>query len=294
VRYSSHDQYGALVHAAPGVLDGVDLVPGDLRDGDAVRRAVDGCEAVLHLGAIIAIPYSYAAPRDVVETNVIGTLNVLEAARACGTPRVVHTSTSEVYGTARQLRMDESHPLQGQSPYSASKIGADKLAEAYQLSFDVPVVTLRPFNTFGPRQSPRAVIPTILGQALAGGPVRLGSLTPTRDFTFVTDTVAAFALAATAPDIEGQVVHLGTGVEVSIADVVRVAGEVLGRELEVIAEDARLRPAGSEVQRLLSDPGRAKELLGWTPHVSFVEGMSRTAEWLASARDWFRLPGYAV
>src|SRR4051794_24689319 len=294
VRYSSHDQYGALVHAAAGVLDAVDLVPGDLRDGDVVRRAVDGCDAVLHLGAVIAIPYSYAAPRDVVETNVLGTLNVLEAARACGTPRVVHTSTSEVYGTARQARIDESHPLQGQSPYSASKIGADKLAEAYHLSFGVPVVTLRPFNTFGPRQSPRAVIPTILGQALGGGPVRLGSLTPTRDFTYVTDTVAAFALAATAAGVEGEVVHLGTGVEVSIGDVVRVAGEVLGRELEVVTEDVRRRPAGSEVERLLSEPARAEQLLGWRPEVAFEEGMRRTAEWLAESRSWFRLPGYAV
>ena len=294
VRYSSHDQLGALVHTAPGVLDEVEVVPGDLRDADVVRRAVDGCDAVLHLGAIIAIPYSYTAPRDVVETNVLGTLNVLEAARTHGTPRVVHTSTSEVYGSARQLRMDETHPLQGQSPYSASKIGADKLAEAYALSFDLPVVVLRPFNTFGPRQSPRAVIPTILGQALAGGPVRLGSLTPTRDFTYVSDTVAAFALAATAPDVAGKVVHLGTGVEVSVGDLVRLAGEVLGRELEVITDDQRVRPAASEVQRLLSDPSHAREVLGWTPEVPLLEGLRRTAAWLEGARDWFRLPGYAV
>ena len=294
VRYSSHDQHGALVHAAAGVLDQVDLVPGDLRDGDVVRRAVEDCDAVLHLGAVIAIPYSYTAPRDVVETNVLGTLNVLEAARVCGTPRVVHTSTSEVYGTAQQLRIDESHPLQGQSPYSASKIGADKLAEAYHLSFGLPVVTLRPFNTYGPRQSPRAVIPTILGQALAGGQIRLGSLAPTRDFTYVTDTVAAFALAASAPGIEGQVVHLGTGIEVSIADVVRIAGEVLGRDLDVVVDDTRLRPPASEVQRLLSDPTRANELLGWTPEVSFEAGLRQTAAWLEQARGWFRLPGYAV
>lgn len=294
VRYSSHDQLGALVHTAPGVLDEVEVIPGDLRDADVVRRAAEGCDAVLHLGAIIAIPYSYTAPRDVVETNVLGTLNVLEAARTHGTPRVVHTSTSEVYGSARQLRMDETHPLQGQSPYSASKIGADKLAEAYALSFDLPVVVLRPFNTFGPRQSPRAVIPTILGQALAGGPVRLGSLTPTRDFTYVSDTVAAFALAATAPDAAGKVVHLGTGVEVSVGDLVRLAGEVLGRELEVVTDDQRVRPAASEVQRLLSDPSHAREVLGWTPEVPLLEGLRRTAAWLEGARDWFRLPGYAV
>ena len=294
VRYSSHDQYGALVHAAKDVLNEVELVPGDLRDADRVRHAVDGMDAVLHLGAVIAIPYSYSAPRDVVETNVLGTLNVLEAARACGTPRVVHTSTSEVYGSAQQLRMDETHPLQGQSPYAASKIGADKVAESYWRSFELPVVTLRPFNTFGPRQSPRAVIPTILGQALAGGPVRLGSLTPTRDFTYVADTVAAFALAATAPDVAGQVVHLGTGVETSIGELVTLAGEVLGRELEVVTEDQRLRPPASEVQRLLSDPSHAKELLGWEPRTPLVEGLRRTAEWLEGSRDWFRLPGYAV
>lgn len=294
VRYSSHDQYGALVHAADGVLDAAELVPGDLRDADAVRRAVEGCDAVLHLGAIIAIPYSYSAPRDVVETNVLGTLNVLEAARACGTARVVHTSTSEVYGSARQLKMDEAHPLQGQSPYSASKIGADKLVEAYHLSFGLPAVTLRPFNTFGPRQSPRAVIPTILGQALAGGAVRLGSLSPTRDFTYVSDTVAAFALAAVVPGVEGQVVHLGTGVEASVGDLVELAGEVVGRPLEVVVDDQRVRPPASEVQRLLSDPSHAKDVLGWTPEVSLAEGLRRTAAWLTDAREWFRLPGYAV
>ncbi|MFN2540424.1 MAG: SDR family NAD(P)-dependent oxidoreductase [Mycobacteriales bacterium] len=294
VRYSSHDQYGALVHAAPGVLDQVELVPGDLRDADRVRRAVDGVDAVLHLGAVIAIPYSYAAPRDVVETNVLGTLNVLEAARACGTPRVVHTSTSEVYGSAQQLRMDETHPLQGQSPYAASKIGADKVAESYWRSFELPVVTLRPFNTFGPRQSPRAVIPTILGQALAGGPVRLGSLTPTRDFTYVADTVAAFALAATAPDAVGQVVHLGTGVETSIGELVAMAGQVLGRELEVVSEQERVRPPASEVHRLLSDPSHAQDVLGWQPRTALLDGLTRTAEWLERSRDWFRLPGYAV
>jgi dTDP-glucose 4,6-dehydratase len=294
VRDSSHDQYGALVHAEPGVLDQVELVPGDLRDADRVRQAVDGVDAVLHLGAVIAIPYSYAAPRDVIETNVLGTLNVLEAARQCGTPRVVHTSTSEVYGSAQQLRMDETHPLQGQSPYAASKIGADKVAESYWRSFELPVVTLRPFNTFGPRQSPRAVIPTILGQALAGGPVRLGSLTPTRDFTYVADTVAAFALAATVPGGVGEVVHLGTGVETSVGDLVGLAGQVVGRELEVVTEQERLRPAASEVHRLLSDPSHAREVLGWEPKTTLLEGLTRTAEWLERSRDWFRLPGYAV
>jgi len=185
--------------------------------------------------------------------------------------------------------------LQGQSPYSASKIGADKLAEAFHLSFDTPVVTLRPFNTYGPRQSPRAIIPTIIGQALAGGPVRLGSLAPTRDFTFVADTVRAFALASEADAAVGQVVHLGTGVETSVGDVVRLVGEVLGRKLEVVTEDQRVRPPGSEVMRLLSDPTKAGEVLGWSPEVSLEEGLRATADWLGrGGADWFRLPAYSV
>jgi dTDP-glucose 4,6-dehydratase len=294
VRYSSHDQQGALAHADPALVAQMEVVPGDLRDADSVAAAAAGCDTVFHLGAIVSIPYSYRAPREVVETNVIGTLNVLTAARAAGARRVVHTSTSEVYGTARTPAIDEAHVLQGQSPYSASKIGADKLAEAFHRSFETPVVTLRPFNTYGPRQSPRAIIPTVITQALAGGPVRLGSLAPTRDFTYVEDTVAAFALAARA-DAVGEVVHLGTGVEVSVGDIVRLVGEVLGRELEVVTEDQRVRPPESEVQRLLSDPSRAKELLGWAPEVPLAEGVRRTAEWLGrGGADWFRLPAYSV
>lgn len=295
VRYSSHDQLGALAHLSPEELRAVDVVLGDLRDDGAVRAAMQGCDVVLHLGAIISIPYSYRSPKEVVETNVVGTLNVLTAARDLGVRRVVHTSTSEVYGTAQTPRIDEAHVLQGQSPYSASKIGADKLAEAYFRSFGTPVVTLRPFNTYGPRQSPRAVIPTILMQALSGGPVKLGSLTPTRDFTFVTDTARAFLLAATARGVDGDTIHLGVGAEVSIGDVVRLAGEVLGRELQVVTEDERLRPAASEVTRLLSDPTRAHQLLGWTPQVSLPEGLRRTAAWLSGGgAGWFQLPAYAT
>jgi nucleoside-diphosphate-sugar epimerase len=294
VRYSSHDQLGALVHADPDVRAALEVVPGDLRDPEAVGAAAAGCDTVFHLGALISIPYSYRAPREVVETNVMGTLNVLVAAGAHAVRRVVHTSTSEVYGTARTPAIDEAHELQGQSPYSASKIGADKLAEAFHRSFGTPVVTLRPFNTFGPRQSPRALIPTVITQALAGGPVRLGSLAPTRDFTFVEDTVAAFALAAHA-DAVGEVVHLGTGVEVSVGDIVEMVGAVLGRTLEVVTEDQRVRPPASEVMRLLSDPARAREKLGWEPRVPLAEGLRRTVEWLrAGGADWFRLPAYGV
>ena len=295
VRYSSHDQQGALAHIGPQALSELDIVAGDLRDDGAVRAAVDGCDVVLHLGAVISIPHSYRAPREVVETNVMGTLNVLTAARDLGVGRVVHTSTSEVYGTARTPRIDETHVLQGQSPYSASKIGADKLAEAFHLSFGLPVVTLRPFNTYGPRQSPRAVIPTILMGALAGGPVRLGSLTPSRDFTYVTDTADAFVRAATAEGIDGETVHLGVGVEVTIAEVVRQVGELLGREIEVVVEDERIRPDASEVGRLLSDPTRARELLGWQPSVSLAAGLKETAAWLqGGGSTWFRLPDYAT
>lgn len=294
VRYSSHDQLGALVHVDPGVRAGMEVLPGDLRDPEAVRAATTGCDTVFHLGAMISIPYSYRAPREVVETNVMGTLNVLTAADAHGARRVVHTSTSEVYGTAQTPAIDEAHELRGQSPYSASKIGADKLAEAFHRSFGTPVVTLRPFNTYGPRQSPRALIPTVITQALAGGPVRLGSLAPTRDFTFVEDTVAAFALAAHAGAV-GEVVHLGTGVEVSVGDIVEMVGAVLGVDLEVLPEDQRVRPPESEVMRLLSDPARARQMLGWEPRVPLSEGLRRTVEWLqAGGAGWFQLPAYGV
>jgi NAD dependent epimerase/dehydratase len=294
VRYSSHDQLGALVHADPAVTAELEVVAGDLRDAEAVRDAVEGCDTVFHLGAMVSIPYSYRAPRDVVETNVLGTLNVLTAARAHDVRRVVHTSTSEVYGTALTPTIDEAHVLQGQSPYSASKIGADKLAEAFHLSFGTPVVTLRPFNTYGPRQSPRAIIPTVITQALAGGPLKLGSLAPTRDFTFVEDTVAAFALAASA-DAVGEVIHLGTGVEIAVGDIVRLVGELLGADLVVATEEQRMRPSGSEVMRLLSDPTRAREVLGWEPRVPLAEGLLRTARWLGQGgHEWFRLPAYGV
>jgi NAD dependent epimerase/dehydratase len=280
--YNSNGSYGWL-DDLPGVLGAIEPRLGDVRDAGSVEAAVDGCEVVLHLAALIAIPYSYEAPRSYVDTNVNGTLNVLEAVRRTGAIRLVHTSTSEVYGTPDTVPITEDHPLRGQSPYSASKIAADKLCEAWACSFETPVVVLRPFNTFGPRQSARAVITTVLSQLLAGRrEIRLGSVTPRRDFTFVTDTVDGFVRAATAPLAPGQVVQLGTGTTVSIGELVDRAAKALDVEVRVIEEARRVRPDASEVQVLLSDPTRARELLGWKPTVSLDDGLSRTAAWLAA------------
>jgi NAD dependent epimerase/dehydratase len=261
----------------------VEVHLGDVRDAELVGDVVAGCDVVLHLAALIAIPYSYLAPRSFVETNVTGTLNVLEAVRRHGVPRLVHTSTSEVYGTPEEVPIRETHPLHGQSPYSASKIGADMLCEAWARSFEVPVTVLRPFNTYGPRQSARAVIPTVLQQMLAGAPsIRLGSLETRRDFTFVDDTCDGFVRAATSDLEPGQVVHLGTGRDVSIGELVEACRAVTGSRARVEVEDERLRPERSEVQRLLSDPSRAAQLLGWAPRTSLEEGLRRTADWLSA------------
>lgn len=259
---------------------------GDIRDPERVSSAVSGMRAVLHLAALIAIPYSYEAPRSYLDTNVMGTLNVLEAVRRHGTPRMVHTSTSEVYGTPASVPITESHPLQGQSPYSASKIAADKMCEAFARSFDTPVAILRPFNTYGPRQSSRAVIPTVLGQLLAGRPeVRIGALSPQRDFTFVTDTCDAFLQALDAFLEPGEVVQLGTGSAVSIADLVDHCMRVTGHRVEIRTDEARMRPPSSEVDRLLSDPTRARERLGWRAVVSLEDGLRETTEWMMTGSD---------
>ncbi|MGB0683101.1 MAG: GDP-mannose 4,6-dehydratase [Magnetovibrionaceae bacterium] len=258
----------------------VEVLAGDIQDGDFVRRAVAGCDTILHLAALIGIPYSYVAPRSYVRTNVEGTLNILEAARDCGVSRIIQTSTSETYGTALRVPIDEDHPMQGQSPYSASKIAADKMCEAYIKSFELPVVILRPFNTFGPRQSLRAVIPTIISQAVSGAEVRIGNLTPTRDLTFVSDTVAGFLRAAKTSGVDGETINLGTGREISIGDLAVLIGKRVGRELDLISEQNRLRPEASEVERLLSDNTKAKNLLHWAPQVSLEEGLDRTIAWV--------------
>ena len=268
----------------------MEVVAGDVTDRDSVRAAVKDRERVFHLAALIAIPYSYQAPASYVKTNVEGTLNVLQACLEEGVERMVQTSTSETYGTARYVPIDEGHPLQGQSPYSASKIGADKMTEAYIASYSLPAVILRPFNTFGPRQSARAVIPTIVSQLLEGNRVRLGNLSPTRDLTYVADTVSGFLAAGGAEAAAGRTVNLGTGEEISIGDLVLLIGSLMGREVEIVSEEQRLRPKDSEVDRLLSDNSLARELLGWTPEKGLKTGLEETIAWIRANPDRFR-PG---
>jgi dTDP-glucose 4,6-dehydratase len=270
----------------------LEVVLGDVRDADSIHDAMAGSDVVFHLAALIAIPYSYSAPQSYVETNVLGTLNVLRAARSHDVETLVHTSSSEVYGTARSVPIDEEHPLQGQSPYSASKIGADKMAEAFHLSHGLPVATLRPFNTYGPRQSARAVIPTILMQLLAGETVALGNLTPTRDFTYVADTVEAFVAIAGCPRAIGRVVNAGSGKEISIGDLAERIGSVLGRQAQVQRDEDRVRPRGSEVERLCADASAARDLLGWEPVVSLDDGLAATAEWISAYLDRYRAGDY--
>lgn len=292
VRYTSRREPGLLRDLSPADFAKVEIVPGDLRDARAVREAAHGCRVVFHLGALISIPYSYLHPVEVASTNFTGSLNVLAACLDEGVQRLVHTSTSEVYGTARHVPIDEGHPLQGQSPYSASKIGADKLAESFYSAYNLPVVTVRPFNTYGPRQSARAVIPTIITQALAGDTVRLGNLETTRDFTYVDDTVRGFLLAAEAQSVEGQAFNLGTGTEISIGDLARRIIRILGRPVEVSLEAQRLRPEKSEVMRLLSDNSLAARRLGWAPEISLEQGLERTIAWVREHLDLYRVGKY--
>ena len=280
VLYDSLNSSGWLDHSSR--RREMEIVAGDLTDRDCVRAAMQGCDIVFHLGALIAIPYSYRAPASYVQVNVGGTLNVLQAARDLDVSRVIHTSTSEVYGTARYVPINEDHPLQAQSPYAASKIAADKLAESFFHSFGLPVVTIRPFNTFGPRQSPRAVIPTVVLQCLNGGKVELGNLEPTRDFTFVDDTVNGFLQAAQSEEAIGETLNLGTGHEVSIEDLVTLIGRVTNVTPRVVRSAARARPANSEVDRLCADASKAERYLGWRPTVSLEEGISRFVTWMSA------------
>jgi len=272
----------------------IEVRPGDVRDPDSVRSVVEAMDVVFHLAALIAIPYSYDAPQSYVETNVLGTLNVLRAARDGGTSRVVHTSTSEVYGTARYVPIDEAHPLQGQSPYAASKIGADKMAEAFHLSYGLPVATLRPFNTYGPRQSARAVIPTIITQALSGRRIELGNTTPTRDFTFVADTVEAFVRIADVPEAVGRTLNIGSGKEIAIGELADRIERLIGSELPLGHDERRVRPPGSEVERLCADVGAASAMLGWTPSVTLDRGLAATVEWIDNNLPRYRVGIYAV
>lgn len=292
VHYNALGNWGWLDHSA--LQSQMEVIAGDICDRDSVRQAVRGTEIVFHLAALIAIPYSYHAPASYVRTNVEGTLNVLQACREVGIERLVHTSTSEVYGTARYAPIDEAHPLQGQSPYSASKIGADKIAEAFHLSFEVPVVTVRPFNTFGPRQSARAVIPTIITQCLTSDVIRLGNLHPTRDLSYVTNTAEGFLLAASTPAAVGKTINIGSGQEISIGDLAQLIAQLLGRPITIQSEDQRVRPDKSEVERLIADNTLARTLLGWSPAVSLEEGLKRTIAWVSQHKERYRSNVYII
>ncbi len=293
--YNSNGSRGWLETSEPSIKDSLDVRLGDIRDARFVEKCCEGVDTVFHLAALIAIPYSYHAPQSFLDTNVTGMLNVLEAALRAGCRRVVHTSTSEVYGTPETVPIRETHPLQGQSPYSASKIAADKLCEAYHCSFELPVTVLRPFNTYGPRQSMRAVLPTILVQLLSGRrEIALGRLDPKRDLTFVSDTVEGFVLSGRAPDVEGKVIQLGTGRTISIGELFQTACRVLGSDAVAVQDPQRLRPEGSEVMCLVSDPARAGELLGWEPRITLEEGLRRTAQWLERNLKSYRPDEYQL
>jgi dTDP-glucose 4,6-dehydratase len=295
VLYNSFGSWGWLEDLPADVRAGVEVFAGDVRDPDRVDQAVNGVDTVLHLAALIAIPYSYNAPDSYVGTNVTGTLNVIQAARRHGTPRVVVTSTSEVYGTAQFVPITEKHPLVGQSPYAATKIAADQLALSFHYAFGLPVSILRPFNTFGPRQSARAVIPSVMVQALSGKTeVRVGSIHPTRDFTYVKDTVEGFIRIADCPAAVGQVVNLGTNSEISIGDLIEKIAGVVGRKLTIVSDDQRIRPSKSEVERLWADNTRARELFGWTPGYDLDRGLAATARWLEGHMDRYKGDIYNV
>lgn len=285
--YNSLGSWGWLDRCDEDVRGHFEVVMGDIRDPYAVREAVKGCDAVLHLAALIAIPYSYIAPDAYLDTNIKGTLNVLQACRDLGVSRVIHTSTSEVYGTASYIPINEAHPLKGQSPYSATKIAADQLAYSFYASFQLPVTIVRPFNTYGPRQSARAVIPTIISQINSGTKqIRLGSLTATRDFSYVKDTVSGFIASLNSGEGIGQVTNLGSNFEISIGETAELIAELMGSKIEIISDQSRIRPANSEVERLFSDNSKAKELFGWQPHYcgreGFILGLKETIKWFAS------------
>jgi len=288
VLYNSFNSWGWLDRCGADVKGNFEVFAGDVRDPNGVREAMKGCDAVLHLAALIAIPYSYYSPYTYVDTNVNGTLNVVQAARDLGVKRVVQTSTSEVYGTARFVPITEDHPLQGQSPYSASKIGADQIAMSFHASFGTPVVLLRPFNTYGPRQSARAVIPTIMAQIASGHrTIQLGALRPTRDFSFIDDTVEGFVAALSAERAVGEIINLGSNFEISVADTAHAIAEAMGTRIEIETDEQRMRPAKSEVERLWAANDKARDLLGWSPRYGGREGFLRG---LAKTANWFQEP----
>lgn len=288
IHYNSRNDWGLLELLAADVREQVDILAGDITDGALVRQAVRGCDVVFHLGALIAIPYSYQAPRQFIDTNVVGTLNVLQACLEANIEKIVHTSTSETYGTARYTPIDEDHPLQGQSPYSASKIGADKLAESFYCSFDLPVATIRPFNTFGPRQSARAVIPTIISQALTGETIKLGLLTPVRDLTFVEDTVSGFIKVAESDHSIGEVINIGTGRGVTMGELAETIIKMFDADKHIVTDEERLRPEKSEVMALICDNAKAKKLLGWEPEYTLEQGLSLTIDYIRDNLNFYK------
>jgi NAD dependent epimerase/dehydratase len=294
LRYNSRNDRGTITWFEPDVADAVEVIFGDLRDLESVARAVAGTELVFHLAAQIAIPYSYINPRDFFETNVLGSLNVAQATLDARVEHVIHVSSSEVYGSAQTIPITEDHPLETQSPYAASKLGADKLMDSYHRSYGLPVTVVRPFNTYGPHQSARAIIPTIISQALVSDTLRLGSLDPRRDLTYVSDTAAGMIAAATTPATAGRTIQLGTGHDVSVGEIVDMVADLLGKELTVEQDAQRVRPANSEVQRLLSNPGLAKTLMNWQPHVSLREGLAQTLDWIAANAYRYRTGEYVV
>jgi dTDP-glucose 4,6-dehydratase len=295
VRYTSRNDYGWLESLPNDALDHIEVFRGDLENPEAVGEAVAGCETVFHLGALIPIPYSYRHPREFVASNVVGTLNVLEALRrADDAPRLVHTSSSEVYGTTSSPAIDENHPLRPQSPYAATKVAADQLVLSYHRSFGTRAVLARPFNTFGPRQSARAVLPTIITQALTADVVNLGAVSTTRDFVYVSDTVAGFVACGDAPGVEGEILNFGTGIEIPVAKVVELVLGLVGRDLPVVTDDERLRPAGSEVERLIADSTKAHRLLGWQPQTTFEDALDATVDWFRANLDVYKASIYNV
>ena len=295
VRYNSRDERGLLEELPEDIQNQIEVIPGDLKDPDGVRKVVKGCHKIFHLGALIAIPYSYIHPFDFIQTNVAGTAHLLNACLEEGTlERFIHTSTSEVYGTAQYIPIDEKHPLQAQSPYAASKIGADKLAESYNLSFGLPIVTIRPFNTFGPRQSLRAIIPTIISQAIQAKKIRLGNTKPRRDFLFVKDTVRGFIQAGKCEGAVGKVVNIGTGTDISVEELVRKILGLMRKQGEVQVEDRRIRPEKSEVMQLLSDTHLAQKLFQWAPRYTLEEGLRETIEWYQKNLSRFKVGSYPL
>lgn len=294
VHYNSQNSWGNLAFLDEKVLDKIEVILGDIRDPFMMRQVVGGCDVVFHLAALIAIPYSYVAPSSYVDTNILGTMNVMQACLDGKVSKVIHTSTSEVYGTAQYTPIDENHPLQGQSPYSASKIGADKMVESFHRSFDLPVATVRPFNTFGPRQSSRAIIPTIVGQALFQKEVRLGALDPVRDMTFVKDTVRGLIMAAESESTIGRTLNLGTGTSLTIGELAAAIQDCMDKKVEIVSDPSRRRPPRSEVMNLISDNRAARNVMNWAPEVSLRDGLLETIEFMKRHPGLYKTDRYVI